>query len=872
MARVDAVAGLRMTGARARRWQGVPAAALALLAVLFLAVVSARAEEPKPLRGIALVVGESRYEHLAALPNPANDARAVAKLLGDLGFEVASVADGDRARLDKALRRFVEDAAEADVALLYYSGHGIEAGGENFLVPIDADVSSLGDAANTLVPLSGLLARLKASVPVAIVLLDACRTSPFPPGAGVATAAGPAPVATAGLDIARGAVPLADAAGAPQSLGEVIGFAAEPGHAALDGDPGGNSPYAAALLKHLAAGGFDFGDVMTMVAEEVYVKTGGRQLPWTNASLRRLLYFGLAPEATQGDEASIRSARRKLLLTIAATPADTRAMVETVAARNAVPLDALYGMLKVLEVDTSGGPQDLQAQLSAGARKLAEIMARHDMQAKQDPELIRLSDLARQAQDEGAIALALQFRARASDRAQEIDKALDEAEADIKARRLELAGTFADHARTAILNFDYRTAAARYEDAFRQAERWDPDAAFLYRVYQADALTDQGMVKGDNAALSEAVDVYEAAKRLPGVDSFVGGPVGVAVNEGITLTALADRENGTRWVEQAIRVYEDALGRFDRRKLPEQWATVQLNLGNAYDLMAERSGGIAYTKKALAAFRQAATVYTRKAAPDVWAGLQNNIGNALSAMGDAGDGKRNFGEAAKAFRAALAVWTRERTPVQWALAQSNLAATLHSLGELEKGTGNLEASVDAFEAVLEVRTRANQPMDWAGTQNNLGSALLSLGQRGMGAEYFDRALQAFDNAQAEITRERDPFNWASVVYNCARALKFMGDAENSVDRYRQALAKVDLALSELNREKSPELWGRATSVRGDILFAIGSRTHDRPTLEQARQAYIDARDVFRAQKSGTGFENFYARQLTLIDIEMARAN
>ena len=844
---------------------------LALLVVFFLPLAAASAQEPKPLRGIALVVGESRYQHLAALPNPANDARAVAKLLGDLGFEVASVADGDRARLDKALDRFVEDAADADVALLYYSGHGVEAGGENFLVPVDADVASLADAAHTLVPLSDLLAKLKAATPVAIVLLDACRTNPFPPGAIVATTSGPAPVAAAGLEISRGAAPLADAAGAPQSLGEVIGFAAAPGQAALDGDPGGNSPYAAALLKHLAAGGFDFGDVMTMVAEEVYVKTGGRQLPWTSASLRRLLYFGLAPEETRGDEASIRSERRKLLLTIAATPAEQRAMVETVAARNAVPLDALYGMLKVLEVDTSGGGQDLQAQLSDGARKLAEIIARRDVETKRDPELIRLSNLAQQAQDEGAIALALQFRARASDRALEIDKALDEAEADIKARRLELAETFADHAKTAILNFDYRTAARRYDDAFRQAERWNPEAAFLYKVYQADALTDQGMMRGDNPALIDAIDVYEQAKLLPGVEAY-GGPAGVAINEGITLTALANLENGTKWISQAIAVYEDALTQFSRKRTPEPWATVQLNLGNAYNLLGSRAGGTAYYRKALEAFRQAAKVYTSKRDADVWAGIQNNIGNVLTSIGESGDGVRNFRQAIAAFEAALTVWTRDKAPLQWAMAKSNLASTQHALGELEDGTRNLEASVAALEEVLEVRTRETQPMDWAGTQNNLGAALLSLGQRGKGADYFGRALRAFDNAQSEITRERDPFNWASVVYNSARALKFMADAENSVARYRQALDRDDLALSELTREKSPVLWGRATSVRGEILLAIGSRTHDKATLEQARQAYLDARDVFRAQNFTTHFEDFYAGQLKLVDAEVAKAN
>src|SRR5262245_14916470 len=128
--------------------------AVALLAAL-ASVGTAYADEAKPLRGIALVIGQSNYRHIAALPSPANDARAVAHMLGDLGFEVTSVADGDQARLTRSLQRFVEDAAGADVALLYYSGHGIEAGGENYLVPVEADLSSL--AASSLVPVSTLL-------------------------------------------------------------------------------------------------------------------------------------------------------------------------------------------------------------------------------------------------------------------------------------------------------------------------------------------------------------------------------------------------------------------------------------------------------------------------------------------------------------------------------------------------------------------------------------------------------------------------------------------------------------------------------------------------------------------------------------------
>ncbi|TPM34241.1 caspase family protein [Mesorhizobium sp. B2-3-4] len=840
---------------------------LALQAVLL--AWPARADDAKPLRGVALVIGESHYLSLPALPNPANDARAVAQLLTSLGFEVSSIPDGDGVRLARGLKHFVEDAAGADVALLYYSGHGIEAAGENYLVPVEADATSLADPANRLVRVSALLAELKASVPVAIMLLDACRSNPFPPGATLNTPSGPAAVAAAGLDLARGAAPLADASGAPESLGEVIGFAAAPGHAALDGEAGGNSPYAAALLKHLAAGGFAFGDVMTMVTEEVYVKTGGRQLPWTNASLRRLLYFGQAPEETGSDEASIRSARRKLLLTIATTPADQRAMVETVAAQNEVPLDQLYGMLGALRIDTSAGPADLQAQLAAGAQKLREIITRHDTETRQDPELIRLSGLADRAQTEGAIQLALTFRAKASARAEEIDKQLDEAEADIRQRRLELANTFADHARTAILNFDYRTAAERYEDAFRQAERWDPKTAFIYKIFEGDALTDQGMIKGENAALSEAVDVYEAAKLLPGVTVFTGGPAGVAINEGITLTALAARENGTARVEQAIKVYEDALEIFSRKRTPQLWATVLINLGNAYDLMGQRAGGTAYYAKAMDAYRQATKVYTKKTSPDEWAGLQNNIGNEFTALGDAGDARKNYTDAIDAFHGALTVWTRGKVPVQWAMAMANMAVALQKLGEIEDGTEKLEASRAAFQDVLEVRTRETQPVDWANTQSNLGAVLLSLGQRGKCADCFEQALAAFDRAHEVITRKQDPFTWATITYNQGRAYRFMGDAEDSVPRYRKALEQMDLALTELTREKSPIIWGKTHSVRGEILLAIGTRTHDRASLLAARDAFIAARDIFRQQHYAQGFEGFYEKELGLVEQQLA---
>ncbi|MCC6920157.1 MAG: caspase family protein, partial [Alphaproteobacteria bacterium] len=264
---------------------------------------TARADE---LRGVALVIGQADYETLGDLGNPLNDARAMDELLGGLGFEVSRVLDRGGDRLRRAIADFVEDAENADVALVYYAGHAVEAGGQNFLVPVDADLAT----GNSLIAVSEIVDELARIVPVTILLLDACRTEAFPDGSMVLLPGSATPVAVAptGLVEMRGPTPmLADVP--PESLGMVIGFAAAPGQAALDGPAGGNSPYAAALLKHFSAGGYAFGDLMTLVTEEVYLRTGAKQVPWTNSSLRRVLSFGTPVETISGDEALIRDGR-----------------------------------------------------------------------------------------------------------------------------------------------------------------------------------------------------------------------------------------------------------------------------------------------------------------------------------------------------------------------------------------------------------------------------------------------------------------------------------------------------------------------------------------------------------------------------------
>ncbi|HZY68850.1 MAG TPA: caspase family protein, partial [Devosia sp.] len=108
---------------------------LAALATALMLSVPAWAEE---LKGVALVIGESKYETLGELVNPNQDARDIDDLLGDLGFDVERVLNADAEELRESIEEFIEDAEDADVALVYYSGHGIEVGGQNYMVPVDA--------------------------------------------------------------------------------------------------------------------------------------------------------------------------------------------------------------------------------------------------------------------------------------------------------------------------------------------------------------------------------------------------------------------------------------------------------------------------------------------------------------------------------------------------------------------------------------------------------------------------------------------------------------------------------------------------------------------------------------------------------------
>ena len=242
----------------------------ALCTAIVLSAFLAGSTAARAENRLALVIGESAYRAVTALPNPANDARAMSKFLNDAGFEVTTADDLTRAEMNRTVGDFVgRIAAEGPdtVALVFYAGHGLQIDGENYLVPVDVDPKREADIPLQAVRLDDVLNTLN-SVPtkMRILLLDACRNNPFP-----------AINQTAGHGLAM----VDTKSGAP---GTFLSYSTSPGAEAEDGN-GADSPYTTALLSAAREPGVPIEEAFKRVRVAVNKATDGRQTPWDSSSL-----------------------------------------------------------------------------------------------------------------------------------------------------------------------------------------------------------------------------------------------------------------------------------------------------------------------------------------------------------------------------------------------------------------------------------------------------------------------------------------------------------------------------------------------------------------------------------------------------------
>jgi hypothetical protein len=231
-------------------------------------MLAAAVASPADARRVALVIGNADYK-IAALESPVSDAVAVAEAIGQqLRFDKVILkrdlgAEGFR----EALRELARETRGAEVGLLYFAGHGVEVGGRNYLIPVDARLKAARDVELEAIALDTVLAQLDGVTALKLVILDSCRNNPFPlAGAGTRSV---------GIGLAR----------IEPEGNTLVAYAAKHGTMAEDGTIGGHSPFTTALLRHIAMPGLEVRQLFGFVRDDVVAATGQRQQPYVYGTL-----------------------------------------------------------------------------------------------------------------------------------------------------------------------------------------------------------------------------------------------------------------------------------------------------------------------------------------------------------------------------------------------------------------------------------------------------------------------------------------------------------------------------------------------------------------------------------------------------------
>lgn len=705
-----------------------------MLLVIWLCVLSGAAWAE---RRVALVLSTGRYEFIRPLDNPRNDGVLIEDALDRLGFEVTTESDRDLRRMRRALEDFVEDAAGADVALVYFAGHGVEIGGENRLLPVDAEPSSLERLKETSLSLEEVRTAAAKVAKSVLIVLDACRNDPF--GAAAGSAKGRGAVAL-GADVVQAAKPGLGRIGRAENT--LFAFSAAPGETASDGT-GEHSPFAAALARYLPTDGLEIRSVLTLVQQDVYDETAGAQLPYVESGLPQVFFAaqsGALPE------------REALLLAMADVTPDLRDEVERVAAVNAMPLAPLYGALISADLK-SLSVFDRDQKLAEAAQ--AFVRTRNELKtlASSDPQVTRLRDEAQRSLSLGAFDKARGSLAEAA----RIDAESSDALAGkLVARRISEADSHQATAGVALAQLDYTGAIAALELAAALHQRIEgeelsvADRGKRNRILQQ--IGDIHLRIGANGLALESYRRLEAASRLllarnPQNDDAIRDTAIAADLIGDALRARGDRAGALKSYEEALDLRAGQRSRMDGNadwlygvtNVVERIGDMQRELGNLdaalekYDAslmfrrwLAEHHGGVErYREGVLFALARVGVARFAKSdlagAEAVWSerlalartlaaetpgsdARQTRLAEALYAIGDLYLARKRDIDALAAYEESAAVSIRltDKEPGN-TVNQRYLAGTLVKLAERRAAAGNTTGAGEALRRNLAIR-------------------------------------------------------------------------------------------------------------------------------------------------------------------------
>ena len=446
-----------------------------------LAQASALAE-----KRVALVIGNSAYQNVGRLTNPANDAAAITTILKDAHFDVVdSRRDLSATEMRKTLRDFTSKARDADVAVVYYAGHGIEVDGTNYVIPVDAQLEADTDVFDEAFPLDRILVAVEPAKQLRLVILDACRDNPF--------------AKTMKRTLGSRAVGRGLAKVEPSSPNTMVAFAAKAGSTASDGDSK-NSPFAAALVNHLTKPGLDLRKAFGFVRDDVLKATGNKQEPFVYGSLggNDVSLVPSAPAAADVAKPGSPAAPAAAPPSAGSPNADARRDYEFALS---------VGSKAVWDAFIADYPRGLYTELAKAQRsKVAAEEAR-----------LAATEKAKAAEDEKAKLLAEGARAAEQARANALAKAAEEAK--LAAERKKAAE-------------DAKVAEAERAKAAAQAKAEETARLAAEKKKAADDAKAAEAERSNAAAAATAAEAAKlAAEKAASTDSPVGQQAALAPAE-----------------------------------------------------------------------------------------------------------------------------------------------------------------------------------------------------------------------------------------------------------------------------------------------------------------------------------------------------
>ena len=416
-------------------------------------------------RRVALIIGNSNYQNAPILPNPERDARGIADMFQKAGYEIVTTAfNVGNLDFKSTIRKFEDTVTDADIAVIYYAGYGLNIHGTNYLIPIDAKLASDRDANNETITLEQLVESVHGAKLLRVIIIDACRDSPF------------ARIMKAER-MGLGAVQ-------PNSIDTLIAYAAKPGTTADDGG-GDHSPFAAALIDNLFVPGLDIRLAFGRVRDEVLKKTGYMQEPFVYGSLGG------------GNIALVPAPNRPVVATDSEGEKSDYALVERIGTKGAWQV--------FLNQHPTGFYADLARQqiaIAVDALDRAAAKAQADSEAAQRAEADRQAEAKRRA-DETARQKAEQQAALAA--AQRAARAAEQARLDAER---QAARTREEEARQTALAKRAAEAEAARKQAEADAARKQAEGEAARKQAEAEAARKQAEAEAARKQ-SEA----EAAKK-----------------------------------------------------------------------------------------------------------------------------------------------------------------------------------------------------------------------------------------------------------------------------------------------------------------------------------------------------------------------